>query len=366
MKKIFVLGASHHNTLSIVRSLGIEGYHVNLIIVGSSSSYVARSKYISNSLYFDNCEHLKQWLTNSEWEEHPILVSCSDAISQMLDMNYDLLKGRYIFFNAGKQGRITWIMDKQEQVSLAKSHGMIVPNSWHSKDYDPNIIKYPCIIKPLQSYQGGKHIWTCKDIEELTQSRNQIGEDIPFQIQELIAKKGEIVLPGLSLGGQVLIPGYILKHREFIGGTTYSSVKKHNTKTKQLAELAINMIREIGYEGLFGFEFMFDDNEKYYFLELNLRNDATCYSLTIAGCNLPAIYIKSICQNRSIETVPIKEIKSIVENKDFSNVLHHNIGLYQWIKQLRGAECKFLYTKEDPKPLLYCIAEQFTSKFHKR
>lgn len=114
-----------------------------------------------------------------------------------------------------------------------------------------------------------------------------------LQVQELRKNEHEIVLPGLITKDEIFVPGYILKHREFLGGTTYSSVKKHNTTTEQLAAYSATMLRKIGYVGLFGVEAMFNGKD-YVFIELNLRNDATCYSMAVAGVNLPAMYVDSV------------------------------------------------------------------------
>ena len=50
-----------------------------------------------------------------------------------------------------------------------------------------------------------------------------------------------------------------------------------------------SFIKSIGYKGLFSVEFMIT-KDKAYFLEVNLRNDGTCYITTQAGVNMPAIW----------------------------------------------------------------------------
>ena len=50
-----------------------------------------------------------------------------------------------------------------------------------------------------------------------------------------------------------------------------------------------DFVRAIGYKGLFSVEFMIT-KDKAYFLEINLRNDGTCYITTQAGVNMPAIW----------------------------------------------------------------------------
>ena len=120
------------------------------------------------------------------------------------------------------------------------------------------------------------------------------------------------------------------------------------------------MLRKIGYEGLFGVEAIFDGN-KYVFIELNLRNDATCYSMAVAGANLPAMYIDYILGNKMV-LHDISEITSMVESQDFSHVLRREIGFSQWVKEFRSAKCKFLYNKRDKTPLFACLFDRITNK----
>ena len=46
---IVVIGASHHNTLGVIRSLGYKGIMPILLLISpNKKSYVAKSKYIKN------------------------------------------------------------------------------------------------------------------------------------------------------------------------------------------------------------------------------------------------------------------------------------------------------------------------------
>jgi len=107
----------------------------------------------------------------------------------------------------------------------------------------------------------------------------------------------------------------------------------------------------LNYEGLFGIE-LIKSKENYYFIEINLRNDATTYSLAVAGVNLPLMYYNLCSGTNSIdETIfEVRTIFSIVEIVDFSNVVHRRIHFLEWFKQLRQAECRYYFSKEDKSP----------------
>lgn len=343
MRRIVIIGASHHNTLSVVRCIGEVYGKVDLVLIDCTKSFVAKSKYVHSTTYLKDTEALYQWAKENRAHNKPIIISCADGVSQFFDMHYEELNHYYDFFNAGANGILTKFMDKQRQVKLAKEVGFTTPISacYTNMDNVCTFSNFPCIVKPLQSYVGGKHIWYCSNSIELQNVVKSASDGVMLQVQELIENKYEIVLPGLITKNDIFVPGYILKHRDFLGGTTYSSVKKHDLRTEQLVAYSAKILRKIGYEGLFGVEAMFNGKD-YVFIELNLRNDATCYSMAVAGVNLPAMYIASL-DGTKIQSNSITEITSMVENKDFSHVIRRNISIGQWIKELKGAKCKYIY-----------------------
>lgn len=54
---------------------------------------------------------------------------------------------------------------------LQQDHPEITPQTWFSI-YN-NYIIYPCIFRPFK-HSKGKHLWFCKDFNELTQARNEL------------------------------------------------------------------------------------------------------------------------------------------------------------------------------------------------
>ena len=110
------------------------------------------------------------------------------------------------------------------------------------------------------------------------------------------------------------------------------------------------MIKKIGYEGLWGIECI-KQGDKYYFLELNMRNDATTYAMKVAGVNLPFLYLQ-LLENISspIALNPVRIIDSMVEFNDFNFVLKGKVGLFRWIREYKKAECKYYYSVVDLTP----------------
>ena len=53
----------------------------------------------------------------------------------------------------------------------------------------------------------------------------------------------------------------------------------------------------------------------------------------------------------------VRTINSMVEFNDFNFVLKGKVGLFKWIREYKGAECKYFYSSADPKPCTIMKAE---------
>lgn len=169
MRRIVIIGASHHNTLSVVRCVGEVFGLVDLVLIGCVKSFVAKSKYVRSATFLKDSKDLYQWAKKNKDQTNSIVISCADGVSQVFDVHYEELRPFYNFFNAGADGIITSFMNKQKQVELANQVGFVTPVSacYTRLDNVNNFAAFPCIVKPLQSYVGGKHIWHCNNTKEL-------------------------------------------------------------------------------------------------------------------------------------------------------------------------------------------------------
>ena len=209
------------------------------------------------------------------------------------------------------------------------------------------------MIKPVQSINGGKQVIICHNEDELIKGLTSFAESVDVLVQQFVKKEYEVVILGLAVKGQVIIPGYILKHRDFDGGTLYSTVKSISSFPNDIVQSCKKMIQAMNYEGLFGIELIYSEGQ-YHFIECNLRNDATTYALAVAGVNLPELYVKA---KMGKDVFPIKhsvkEIKSIVEFNDFKHRKNFGVPLLQWLKECLGASCKYYFNWKDPMPFFY-------------
>lgn len=354
--EIIIIGTSHHNTLSMVRCLGEQDIYPVLILYGSNDSYILSSKYLSK--YFianDSNNALKLLVENfGNNKEKSVVISCSDEISHILNQNYTRLKGQFHFFNCGADNLVTKFMNKNLQVEYARKVEINVPATIQGSVKDIDISKienYPCIIKPLESINGGKIIRICNNGNEVCEALNSFEKNTKLLIQEYIKKEYEVVLLGLAVNNEVYIPGYIYKHRDIMGGTTYSTVKASDDIPEVLINSCKKLCKEFNYEGLFGIE-MIKSGSDFYFIEMNLRNDATTYALAVAGVNLPIAYYKYVSSGNYREELnkTVNEINAIVEFNDIIHLLKRKISLIQWIRELKTSKCRYFYNKKDIKP----------------
>ena len=128
------------------------------------------------------------------------VLTSDDQMTSLLDKNYNLLKDKFIFYNAGEEGRITKYMKKDEIMSLAVECGLNVAKSWKLKDKTiPKDIVYPALTKALISTKDNwkDDSYVCYNEKELQDALNKI-EAEEILVQEYIIKKNELCYDGYS------------------------------------------------------------------------------------------------------------------------------------------------------------------------
>lgn len=307
MNNVLVVGGDHYNTLWLIRSLGMGGFRVIAVIISpdSSRSFVCKSRYCKESYIVNDFDEMIHLLCNLSFDCKVPIFTNGDAVAVALDESYDLLSQKYILHHCNhQQGAIRYWMDKSNMLSLAKTVGIDVPYSLSvdlnddSLDYER--IPYPCLIKPKVSAVASKNSFrVCNDEEQLKKALVEIKEDCPkVLIQEYIKRDYEYLVYGVSTEDEVILPGGLRKvhtcsDTRNLGMASYAYIS--NEVPSQLGGLEgiKRFVREMGYYGLFSVEFMVT-KDKAYFLEINMRNDGTCYFTTQAGVNIPSLWAASV------------------------------------------------------------------------
>lgn len=364
-RKYIVFSEEHYNPLGLIRSLGENGIKPILIILRKKIKLTSKSKYISELYLVDDIESGYKLLLEKfgNYKKKPFLLTSDDTITSYLDMHYDVLKDKFIFFNAGCQGRITKYMSKEKLNFIAKKAGLNIIETFKVKKGEiPEKINFPIITKTVDSTSWGwkKNVFICSSKEELQEAYSKISAK-EILLQKYVTKKNELCIDGFSInsGNDVFLSigvnyNYILKDR-------YSAyMKVWSINNNELEEKIKKMLKLIKYEGIFCIEFLEGQNGKFYFLEINFRNSGWSYASTCANMPLPVFWTESMDKKeikKSYKNLNLEPFNAIVETTDFKiRVLEKRMSIFIWIKELFKCKCKFLIGKKgDLKPLVWMI-----------
>lgn len=367
--KIIVIGGNHPNTLGLIRSIGEKGLPVYLMLEPCSTLDYCNlrfSKYITK-MYLLKSEEEVLTILHTDFkneEERPIILCGSDASVSLLDSHYDELKDCFYFFNAGEQGRINHFMDKINMFPLAAKCGLNVIKTWHIKDKTriPDDITFPCLTKPNNSLGGDKEdIHICYNKDEL---ETCLRDNVDYLIQEYIEKEYELDINGFAYnhGRDVVLPAAVRKIRDKSYRQSDYIVLEDISRHTQVDKNAIcKFVSTIGFEGLFSIEFLCK-KDRAYFLEINMRNDGVGYLYTKTGANHPylwALYSTGNLTESIINNVRCKTPTYLMQQADFSNVLHHELSFTRWLRDLCRTRAFFVLNIRDPKPFLFTLLVNF-------
>lgn len=361
--KIVVFGNTLQNTMGLIRSLGKRGYVVDLLLEPCSKSqcFVRFSKYLGKVHYLSRMDEAIDVLIREYGKEasRTILFCGSDPTISLLDANYDKLKDRFIVFNAnGEQGRINRFLDKNCTFEIAEKCGLNLIRTWYVDDKNnvPLDITYPCFVKGNNSVKSGKwDIKICTTREELL---SFLREGVSYLIQEYIRKDGEYSLTGASFdhGQKVCLTGVIKKIREdLVRMGEFMRLDEKSQYPEINFDGIVRLVREIGYEGIFSVDLLRKGN-RYYFLEINLRNDGLAYMYTAAGANYPDLWVKYVTgtlADMELRNVSIKTPFYVMHENDLYNIVEGKIGLFRWVKDFLRTDAFFILDIKDPMPFVY-------------
>ena len=373
--KVIIIGGNHHNTLGLIRSIGEKGLPVYLFLEHQDNLDTCNlrfSKYITRMYHLKGENEILSLLKRDFWEEEdrPVILCASDASICLLDEHYDTLKDKFVFFNAGIQGRISHFMNKANMFSAAEEAGFVTIKTWYlcKGDSIPSDITFPCFSKARNSALDGKYsIGINYSIDDL-QEKLKCGRNL--LVQEYIEKDFEININGFSYnhGESVLIDAVCRKIRDYTDRQSQYEVLENKSLHPLVDYHAIRkLVRIIGYEGLFSVEMMIK-NGVFYFLEINLRNDAMGYLYTSAGYNYPYLWYRygiDQLDGGALELPKLNKPIYIMQWSDFSDVFHKRLSLSHWLKDLSRTRAFFVLNLRDPKPFLFVIWQNVKLVLHK-
>lgn len=371
-RKYIVLCGEHFNPLGMVRSLGVAKIKPIAIVKKADYGLTSKSKYISKLHLVDSNEEGLELLISKygNEKEKPFVLTSDDQMTSLLDNNYNFLKNKFIFYNAGEEGRITKYMKKDEIMSLAIECGLNVAKSWKIIDKTiPEDMVYPALTKALISTKDNwkDDSYICYNREELQKALNKIDAQ-EILVQEYINKKNELCYDGYSCNNGKNVLYSISSDYLYVKEGAFSNyMLVSNKHHKELEDKLDKMFRKIGFNGIFCVEFLVDQKDNYYFLEINFRNSTWSWASTVAGMNLPLLWTSSMLDKNVFKTAykEFKPFKAIVEINDFyDRVKTKKISLIKWICQLLGAKVRYFWYYKDLRPFFSKIVHKINKKHY--
>lgn len=373
-RKYIIFGRNTGNVLGQVRSFGEEGIKSIVVWYGFDGHDPRDSKYVEEFIEVMNEEDGLNYIVNrfgNQGIKH-ILCTDNDGIVSLFDKNYNRLKDSFFFFNAGEQGRLSLVMEKQYLCELAGKCGIRTPRSTIVEIGNLNHgIEYPIFIKSIDSFDvhWKSSVSICKTERELkdyySKSHNRY-----VLIQEFIKKKNEYILQGISVnGGKELylpIEGYYYRFPDDAYGSYlyFEAYKGGMDLYDQLKQMFI----EINYSGVFEIEFLVGQDNNLYFLEINFRHTLWNHTFTDMGINLCTIWANSEIEGHLVTNgaqINCERRNLMREFEDFKRCMKSkDISLFHWLKDLSHSDSFVVYDKKDPRPFYKYIFTIIKRKFN--
>lgn len=373
MNKVIVFGNDHTNSVGVIQSLGRAGIRSIGLLFGLKSDLVKSSKYtegiIAASTPQECIERLLKKIPTSEFKI-PI-IACCDIAALTLERNSDRLEKNFVFEHSTRF-TLEYLSKKENQVRMAKEAGFFVPKTWNLHDGKeiPSDVCYPCLIKPLVSCEGAKSdIRVCRTHTELEKNLSSLGYTKNVLLQQYIERDYEISILGCGLSsGLCIIPvveNKLTLYPKFVGLECLANMQP-------LSEGHIKMsieqlIKNIGYVGLFSVEMMHcKDDDNFYFTEINLRNDGAESLVTKYGANLPLNHVEDLTSSPLTKFSHFNPGYYIWDMHHFLSLIHCDISLFTWFKDICKSRGFMLYFKEDKKPFFKQYKNWVLSKLRLR
>lgn len=359
---VIVFAIEHYNPLGVIRTLGKRGIRPDYIAVKGRVRLSSKSKYLNRVHEVDSVEEgykvlHREYGNICKTGNKPIIICSDDKTIGYLDNHYEELKDKFVFFNAGEQGRINDFMDKFRILELAKKHGLNILDSRVVKRGEvPEDLQYPVITKSISPNSGGwkSDVFICENGKELAEAHKKIKSE-EVMLQQFVEKKNEYAVEGCSVNkGKTTFLSIYSIYNYLIKGY-YSPYRTSGSFSNPEIEKGLKaMIEEIGFEGIFDAEFLIGPDDKYYFLEINFRNTTWSYASDVLGMPLAYLWVKAVNDEKVLEGAfksDQKPILCMVEPIDYNlRCRQRGYNRFKWFLELLKCKCKDYWNWHDLKP----------------
>ena len=349
--KFIIIGSDHTNTLGQIRCLGEQGIRPIVVITEQHPYLITKSKYLGELHQVGSIAEAPRYVAE-RWGDEPVmpfLYTDRDDFMCAIDDCYDMLHGRFYFWNAGEKGRIRRLINKEEQMRLAKECGLsVIPTERVKRGELPKHLPYPIFTKATNSLNPywKANAFVCHNEQELLEAYKHMGID-DVLLQKYIEKNDETPIEGISIDGgrevKLLIKKTSFRY-EPNGFGLFSQLLPFDDDA--LEEKLKSFMRKAHYTGIFEAEFIVDASHNSYFMEVNFRNTMFNHACANCGINILWLFAKWTL-NDHIDTDDVtfdnRNPYVMYELDDLkSSVLSGQLGFWSWVRDFRKTG-SFLY-----------------------
>lgn len=357
-QKVIVLGNDHTNTTGIVQCLGREEYSVIAVVWGTKRGLVASSKYVARVYTAATPQACVDLIRDKLSDESAAIIATCDDAAIALERNRNVLDDKLRFEFTEGEWTIEELCEKDRQVCLAKEAGFNIP--WSSQPIEslediPEDVPFPCITKSLMSCKGSKSDLTIvRSREELVPVLKSLLIHTPrIILQHYIDRDYEISVLGCGLkSGEVFIPcveNKLTLYPKYVGLECLANMQP--LEDESISQPIRNLIKKTKYVGVFSVELMHcKTDNKFYFTEINLRNDGANSFVYKYGVNLPLNHIENLFDQPLTQFNTFHPGYYIWEMHHTASLVHREMSLVNWIKEIKKSKGFLLYFKDDKKP----------------
>lgn len=222
----------------------------------------------------------------------------------------------------------------------------------------------------MVSCEGAKtDIRVCHNIDELKINLNSLQYTTKVLLQQYIERDYEISILGCGLkNGTAIIPcveNKLTLYPKNVGLECLANMQP--LEDIQIIQSIQNLIKAIGYVGVFSVEMMHCKlDNKFYFTEINLRNDGANSFVYKYGVNLPLNHIEDLFDEKLTQFTKLSPGYYIWDMHHFLSLVHREISLKQWLDELRKSQGFLTYFSDDRKPFFKQYTNLLLSKLHLR
>ena len=210
-------------------------------------------------------------------------------------------------------------------------------------------------------------MYVCYSEKELL---SNLRNGIDYIVQEYIEKDIELDFVGFAYnqGQNLYLPAVVRKLRDYMQRQSdYIQLDDIKNYPKRIMDAISKYVATVGFEGIFSIELM-KKGDKFYFLEMNMRNDGTGYLYTKAGANYPllwVLYCNGLILEKTLAACKVRTPFYLMQMDDVANVINGKVNPFIWLKQALTVDAYFTLNINDMLPFYMIVKIRFRQMIKK-